>query len=99
MSQEGFLEELEKLRRGQAIDLETIAINGEEYPFKRLIMRDGIFIFQKIDTVTNGKIQYREIEPSRREALEAVRMYVERKRSQRSEREDREVKAKKGEGQ
>lgn len=88
MSQEGFLEELEKLRGGQAIILETVVINGREYPFKRLIMRDGVYIFQKIDTITNGKVEYREIEPSRKEALEALRMYVERKRAQQRRKDD-----------
>lgn len=84
MPKEGFLDELDKLRRGEAVELETVVINDKRYPFKRLVQRNGVFLFEKIASISDGHVTYIEIQPTREEALNALRMYVERDKAKRA---------------
>lgn len=81
MQDQSFRAELDRLRGGDALELETVVVNGKKYTFRRLVMRKGIFIFEEIESISNGEITYIEVKPRRGEALNALRMYVERNKS------------------
>lgn len=84
MPKERFREELDKLRRGEAIELETVVINNKRYPFKRLVQRKGVFLFEEIATISDGHVTYIVTKPERDEALNALRMYVARNKTKRT---------------